>query len=189
MPSYSNKYLETAVEIRKLSLQPDIEKEILKHIKEYYGTILIQNIHRGIGNSRRKRKVFERLMKCEKNNKLYSANREMLQINIFNYNLANILVDATKINYNDEDKTVDWYRILAKIYVGLYYSDDDPEYNIYNVNMHYAIIERAFLILIKKVLKINIDNRENSGMYLYNNIIFQKLIQPFKQSHFILGWH
>lgn len=188
MPIYSKRYLETALEIRKLNLQPDIEKEILKYIKEHFAICMIQYIEYSIGNDRRKNNIFEKLMAYERNNYSIIANKIVLKLNIFSLNLANLLAFACKCRYNKNDININWRRLLAKIYVGLYYSEDDPEVNIYYYNMHFAIIEKAFLVLIEKIFKFKIDPREKSGYYLYNKKLYNKLIEPFKNSHYIMEW-
>jgi len=189
---HTKNYLETAVVVRKLKLQPDIEKEILKYIKQYYAISMIHHEYSFIINSR-KNNIFQQLMTFERNNCKIIKNKFVLEININNLILSNLLVNACKYRYNDNDNNIDWTRLLAKIYVGLYYSDEDPPYIIdedhaSQIETQYSIIEHAFILLIEKILKIEIDTAERSGFYLYNKKLYNKLIVPFKNTHYIMEW-
>lgn len=184
MSIYSRRYLETAIEVRKLSLQPDIEKEIMKYIKEHFAICMIQYIEYSIGNNRRKNNIFEKLMTYERNNYIINKNSVVLMINIFNLNFANLLIYACRYRYNDSDININWKRLLAKIYVSLYYSEEDSS----NQAMHYAIIEKTFLVLIEKIFKFKIDSQEKNGYYLYNRKLYNMLIKPFKNTHYIMEW-
>ena len=92
-----------------------------------------------------------------------------------NRNLRNLLVRASKLNYNINDKkNKDLIRILGRTYWGL----NDQQHGTYTERtmIIYSDLENAFIILVKKIFDIDVNHND----YLENDELYEKLIEPLR---------
>ena len=162
----SRNYTRKAVELRKLDLDRDIEKEILGSLKHGLSKSMFkENIGR-YANKRRIQLLLQKLLNYESNNSDY------LHFDILDVNLQEILSQVTEymIFTIADKKNHHWIRILGKIYNGL-----NEAYDQRNTD-NFKNVRVAFKILVKLILDIEIDVNNNN--FLESHELYELLIIP-----------
>ena len=161
--------------LNSLPIKKDEIKQITAIDKIRDAATMIQNTNRNVGNERQKKRIINLLLEyeAEHEERPYSGLPFHIIAGHNRYNLRDLLVRASKLNYNINDKkNKDLIRILGRTYWGL----NDQQHGTYNNRTIriYNDVENAFLILIKKILNIDV----NYDDYLENDELYDKLIEP-----------
>lgn len=162
--------------INSLPIKNDEIKQITAIDKIRDAATMIQNTNRNVGNERQKTRIINLLLEYEEEHeeRPYSG----LPFHIVgrnNRNLRDLLVRASKLNYNINDKkNKDLIRILGRTYWGL----NDQQYGTYSEQtmIIYSDVENAFIILVKKIFDIDVNHND----YLENDELYEKLIEPLR---------
>lgn len=167
----SRNYTRKAVELRKLDLDPDVEKEIMGSVKRDSAATMLQKNIGNYANKTRNRRLIQELMEYELDDP------DSLHFDIFDPDLIRILNNVTmSIRFSIRDrKNRNLIRILGKIYNGLNEFRDQPD------NISYKNVLKAFKILVKKIFDIEIGDNNTSinvNNFLESDKLYDLLIRP-----------
>ena len=171
----SRNYTRKAVELRKLGLDPDVEKEIMDSVKRESAATMLQKNIGNYANKTRKRRLIQELMEYELDDP------DSLHFDIFDPDLIRILDSVTtsirlSIRHRKNRTLI---RILGKIYNGLNEFRDERD------NINYKNVLRAFKILVKKIFDIKIGDYHgsiNENNFLESDKLYDLLITPLMGS-------
>ena len=171
----SRNYTRKAVELRKLDLDPDVEKEIMGSVKRHSAATMLQKNIGNYANKTRNRRLIQELMEYELDDP------DSLHFDIFDPDLIRILDSVTtsiRLSIRDR-KNRTLIRILGKIYNGLNEFRDERD------NINYKNVLRAFKILVKKIFDIKIGDYHgsiNENNFLVSDKLYDLLITPLMGS-------
>ena len=172
----SRNYTRKAVELRKLDLDRDIEKEIMEDLKRHSAATMIKN---NIGNYPYRGKVGVILGEILD----YDAfDPDSFHFDIFDPELIRILAKVSmSMRFSlYQRKNPEWIKILGKIYNGLSESRDQYE------DVNYKNVLKAFKILVKKILDVEIGDHDTSPInvnnFLESDRLYDLLIEPLMET-------